>query len=114
MKENNQTEYTPPDNSTPPDTNPPLVLDIDIKGNAFGSPDITIGQGTTLKWTNKDSVDHTVTSDTGIVLDSELLSKGDSFSHTFNDLGTFEYHCSVHSGMKGKVIVKPAIQVPTI
>lgn len=114
MKENNQTEFTPPDNSTPPDTNPALVLDINIENSKFGSPDITIGQGTTLKWTNKDSVDHTVTSDTGIVLDSPLMSKGDSFSHTFNDLGTYEYHCSVHPGMKGKVTVKPKDQVPTI
>lgn len=118
MKDNNQTEYTPPNEENPttptPTGNEDLVLDISIKNNEYSFPDLTIGQGTTLKWTNNDNVDHTVTSDTGIVLDSELLSNGDSFQHTFNDLGTFEYHCSVHPGMKGKVIVKEAHQVPTI
>jgi len=111
MKEHGQTVYTPPQ---PSDSNGNLVLDMNIKSMKYEFPDLTVAVGTTVTWTNADSVDHTVTSDTGIELDSEMLSNGDKFQHTFNEVGTFAYHCSVHPSMKGTVTVKPAGQVPTI
>ena len=81
------------------------VIEIDIEGFAFNPATIKIAKGTTVIWAQKDSVQHTVTSDDG-VFDSPLLSKGETYSHTFNEAGTFEYHCTPHSSMKGKVIVE--------
>ncbi len=34
-----------------------------------------------------------------------IASGGGQYSHTFNATGTFNYHCTVHSGMNGSVTV---------
>ena len=57
-------------------------------------------------WTNRDSVRHTVTSDSGNELDSELLSQSGSYSHTFAQTGTYDYHCKPHPYMTGTIIVE--------
>ena len=79
---------------------------IEIKGFAFSSATLTISKGDTVKWTNMDSVRHTVTSDSEGELDSMLLSQGQSYSHAFNEAGTYSYHCTPHPNMKGKIIVQ--------
>ena len=81
------------------------VIEINIEGFAFNPATIRIAKGTTVRWTQKDSTQHTVTSDDG-VFGSPLLSKGETYSHTFNEAGTFDYHCTPHPSMKGKIIVE--------
>jgi plastocyanin len=54
---------------------------------------------------NNDSTAHTVTSNTG-VFNSGTLGPGQSFSFTFQNAGTFQYHCSFHAGMVGSVVVQ--------
>lgn len=79
---------------------------VTIANFAFSPQTITVKKGSTITWTNQDSVGHTVTSDTGSELDSPLLSKGQSYSKTFNEVGTFNYHCTPHPNMKGIVVVE--------
>ncbi|HCS39964.1 MAG TPA: hypothetical protein DIW44_10325 [Anaerolineaceae bacterium] len=79
--------------------------EVEIEDFAYVSAAITIKVGTTVTWTNKDSVRHTVSSDTGL-FESGLFGKGESFSHTFTEAGTFTYHCAPHPYMKGTVIVE--------
>lgn len=87
------------------------TIDMDIEGDDFAKPTITIPVGTTIRWTNLDYGAHTVTSDTGL-FDSSALSPAEgelinaSFSYTFTEPGTFDYHCSIHPDMTGKVIVE--------
>jgi plastocyanin len=50
-------------------------------------------------------VRHDVIADNG-EFSSELFGRGESFSFTFQTTGTYPYHCSVHSGMEGTVIVE--------
>ena len=69
----------------------------------FNPSEITIQKGETITWVNEDSVTHTVT---GTVINSGLLEKGKSFKQTFNETGAFDYGCTPHPYMKGKVIVK--------
>jgi plastocyanin len=38
---------------------------------------------------------------------SKTLAKDAKFSFTFTTAGDFDYVCSIHPNMKGKVIVKP-------
>lgn len=77
--------------------------DVDIKGFAFDPGTITVSKGTTVTWTNRDSVVHTITGDN---FDSGPISQDKTFSQTFKDIGTFEYRCTKHPSMKtGKVIV---------
>lgn len=78
---------------------------VTIENFAYVPQSITVKVGTTVTWTNKDSVAHTVTSDSGGVLDSPLFSAGETYSFTFNEAGTFTYHCTPHPDMKGTVTV---------
>ena len=95
-------------NNTPsaPVANTPSTSNVVIQNFAFNPSELTIKQGDTVIWTNKDSVPHTVTSDSGNELASSTLSNGATYSHTFNSAGTFDYHCSIHTMMKGKIIVQ--------
>jgi nitrite reductase (NO-forming) len=78
----------------------------------FFVPDIlTVSKGTTVTWTNRDSTLHTVTSgsaesgNSGTEFDSSYLAAGKTFQHQFSTSGTFDYYCTLHPYMKGKVVV---------
>ena len=79
---------------------------VTIQNFAFSPETTTIKVGGSITWTNKDSAPHTITSDNGTQLNSQRLSQSQSYSHTFNQKGTYNYHCSVHPGMKGTIIVE--------
>lgn len=103
------TETQTPSTGTPETAQPTSgtqTHNIELKSFAFNPAEITINVGDTVIWTNMDSVSHTITSDSGTELNSPTLSKGKTFSYIFNTAGTHEYHCSIHSSMKGKVIVE--------
>lgn len=96
-----------PKYSQPSQTNNPATgNNIDISNFAFAPSDLVVKVGDTVTWTNKDIVPHTITSDSGTELASNSLGTGNSYSHTFNQAGTFSYHCSIHTSMKGKVTVQ--------
>lgn len=82
-----------------------------LQNISFNPASITVNAGTTIKWTNKDNVTHTVTSGTpgapDGIFDSGNLGNGGTFSFTFNTKGTFQYYCKPHqSSMRGTVIVQ--------
>jgi plastocyanin len=81
------------------------VQDVKIVNFTFTPDTITISPGTTVKWTNQDATEHTVTADDGS-FDSDQLKQGQSFTFTFTNAGTFSYSCSNHPNMKGKVVVQ--------
>ena len=83
---------------------------VEIKNFAFEPKTVTIKVGQAVTWTNQDSAAHTVAGDGGI--DSGDLSKGKSYSKTFDTEGTFDYHCSIHPQMKGQVIVQKSGVAP--
>jgi len=85
-------------------TTPAAPNSVEIKGFAFDPATITVAKGTTVTWTNMDTVAHTVVA-TDNAFSSETLEKGQSYAYTFNDIGTFEYKCGIHPSMSGKVIV---------
>lgn len=78
--------------------------EVTISNYSFGPTTLTVKVGTTVKWTNQDTVAHTVTSDGG-VFDSGNLPQGQSFSYTFATVGTFPYHCTYHAMMTGTIVV---------
>ncbi len=96
------------------DTPEQILLKVQIKGSAFTPATMTVGQGSKVAWINNDSMTHSVVSSSGSELSSGDLKPGQTFSHVFDKLGTFEYYCAQHPNMKGTIIVKPAIEVPTI
>jgi len=71
---------------------------------------VTIPMGGTVTWENNDTAAHTATGGSATegpsgVFDSSLIMAGSSFSHTFEDAGTFDYFCMVHPWMVGTVMV---------
>jgi plastocyanin len=89
-------------------------VSVEIKDFAFEPKTVTIRLGQTVTWTNQDSAAHTVVGDGGIDsgIDSGDLSKGKSYSKTFDTEGTLDYHCSIHPQMKGQVIVQKSGVAP--
>jgi plastocyanin len=89
-------------------TSAPLSGSVEatIAGFTFSPAELTIKVGTTVTWKNEDSATHTVSADDDS-WGSNQLEKGDSFSFTFNQAGTFSYHCGVHRSMKGTITVVP-------
>jgi plastocyanin len=76
---------------------------VAIKDNFFSPSTVQIHKGDRVKWTNQGSRTHTTTSDTGLW--NKTLNSGATFTRTFNQLGTFKYHCNIHPSMKGTVKV---------
>ena len=77
---------------------------VSIENFSFVSAEITVSAGTTVTWTNNDTVPHTVTS-TDNTFNSGNIDPGATFTFTFADAGTFDYVCSYHPNMTGSVVV---------
>jgi YVTN family beta-propeller protein len=78
---------------------------VSIANFAFGPQTITVKTGANVTWTNNDGAAHTVTFKDGST-SSKSISPGASFTRAFNRPGTYEYSCSFHPYMTGKVIVQ--------
>lgn len=102
--------------STPTLSSDIVVKNVSIVGikkdKSFDPNPIEIKAGDSITWTNDDNEVHTVTSGSqdasnmGHEFDSGTLASGQSFTHKFEKPGTYEYFCSFHESMTGKVIVK--------
>lgn len=77
---------------------------ITIDNFTFAPAEFKVPVGTTVTWVNRDDIPHTV-----VEVDKKFRSKAldtdDSFSFTFTTPGTFDYFCSLHSKMVGKIVV---------
>jgi plastocyanin len=83
----------------------PAGVEVKIDNFSFGPATITVAAGTTVTWTNRDDIPHTVVSDDK-VFKSKALDTDDKFSYTFTKAGTYGYFCSIHPKMTGKVVVQ--------
>lgn len=92
--------------STGSTQSPAAPNSVNIQDFAFAPSTMTVKVGTAVTWVNLDSAPHTVVSDSGSEISSGTLSKGQTYSHTFNTPGTYAYHCGVHTSMKGTVVVE--------
>jgi len=67
--------------------------------------EITVPAGTAITWTNDDVTIHTVTEQDASFY-SGIMSPGSIWKYAFDTAGEFDYNCSLHPFMTGKVIVK--------
>ena len=86
----------------------------DRNNTQFYAPsEAQIAAGSDIKWTNKDANVHTVTEGKPTEgggspeFDSGLIQPGGTFKHFFDVTGSFNYYCTIHPYMIGKVIVNP-------
>ena len=91
-----------------------------LPGSSVANPDnkyydpspANVAVGTTVTWTNDDATLHTVYSglpsdpQQGQLFQSDFMTKGKTFTHTFDTAGTFDYYCTLHPFMIGQVVVK--------
>jgi len=80
-------------------------VEVKIDNFSFSPATITIPVGTTVRWTNRDDIPHTVVNDKE-TFKSKTLDTDEQFSYTFTKPGTYEYFCSIHPKMTGKVLVQ--------
>lgn len=81
------------------------AAEVAIYNYKFGPDTLTIPAGTTVTWVNKDEVPHTVMSSDKRFTGSGALDTGDKYSYTFTTPGSYEYFCTLHPFMKGKIVV---------
>jgi len=79
--------------------------EVNIDNFSFEPQTLTVPVGTTVTWTNRDDIPHTVVSTDG-VFKSKVRDTDDKFSYTFTKAGTYPYFCSVHPKMTGKIVVQ--------
>ncbi len=84
---------------------PSAIIEVKIDNFSFGPQAPTVAAGTTVTWTNRDDIPHTVVSVDG-VFKSKVLDTDEKFSYTFATAGTFSYFCSIHPKMTGKIVVQ--------
>jgi plastocyanin len=78
---------------------------VRIESFAFAPQTLRTAVGTTVRWTNGDAAQHTVTSTRNGPLSSTVLGKGKGYAYRFRRAGTFAYFCEIHPSMKGRVVV---------
>ena len=76
-----------------------------LGNRAFVPAELNVTPGTTVTWTNTDTVTHTSSSDAQ-GWDSGAIAPNGQFSFAFPAAGTFSYHCAIHPGMVGRVVVR--------
>jgi plastocyanin len=88
------------------------ATEVSMENIQFDPSEVTVAPGDTITWTNNESVPHDVqkTGGPGPEFSSGPeggMNEGDTFEHTFDEAGTYEYVCRVHApGMAGTITVR--------
>jgi plastocyanin len=76
---------------------------VSMKDTEFRPNHVTVAAGTTVTWRNDDPYPHDVTFAGGPA--SGMMDGGATYSWTFDTAGQFDYECTIHPGMVGRVTV---------
>ncbi len=86
---------------------PPPGATVHIRDMAFVPATLTVRAGDKVTFVNDDDDAHTATADDGS-WDSEGLANRERWTHAFTTPGKLAYHCTVHPGMRGTIVVRSA------
>src|SRR5262245_29931780 len=88
---------------------PTTIATVGVNDDYFEPKTLTVQPGTTVKWENQGTHNHTVTADNHSWNSGEI-APGQSYSATFTQPGTYYYICQNHTAqrMQGAVVVAPA------
>ena len=88
------------------DSTAPTIVSASVKGNTWTPATVTAKVGDVITWTNDDAVSHGVALDDGsCAMGGTIPGGGGARSLVFSVAGTFSFHCSVHSSMKGTITI---------
>lgn len=79
---------------------------IGIDNFRFTPPVLTVKSGTTVTWINSDDVPHLIVNVQGAFKASTVLDTDQRFSAKLTRPGTYDYFCSLHPTMQGKIVVR--------
>jgi plastocyanin len=82
--------------------------EISIENFSFSPAALTVAPGTSVTWVNNDEEPHNIVNvgQATRLFRSQGLDGGDKYAFVFDQPGTYEYICSIHPRMSGKIIVK--------
>ena len=81
--------------------------EVNVTNFQFQPAVLTVRAGTRVTWINRDTTPHTVTSRDARFTSSAGMDTDDRHAVVFDRPGTYEYFCSLHPMMVGKVVVEP-------
>jgi plastocyanin len=87
------------DRNAPPEATDAVVM----KDSEFRPNHVSVPIGTTVSWRNDDDYEHNVVFAGGPA--SDTLLGGGTWERNFDEAGTFDYECTIHPGMVGRVTV---------
>lgn len=85
---------------------PQVANEVLIQNFAFNPANLSVKVGDDVKWRNDDSMVHRIDGITDASMKSSDLDRGDTYQFTFDQTGTLEYICGIHTYMKGSVVVR--------
>ena len=78
---------------------------VTIDNFTFSPTPLSVAVGTTVTWTNRDDIPHSIVCP-ALNVHSRALDTDDSFSFRFEAAGSYDYLCGIHSHMHGQIIVR--------
>ena len=81
-------------------------VDAVIKDYKFVPGELRVKAGSVVTFYNDDLVEHTVTDVTPNMGDSGALRAGKTLSIKFTEKGEFNFRCTIHAAMRGKIVVE--------
>ena len=82
-----------------------MAGEVKIDNFTFNPQTLTVPVNSAVTWVNKDDIPHVVTGNGGL-FKSKALDTDQTYSYTFTKAGTYEYYCSIHPKMVGKIVVQ--------
>ncbi len=96
---------TAPDPDQTPFVSDEDTVELTIENFVYSPENLTIDAGTTVTWTNADTAIHDAT-ERNRSWNTDLLREGEAGEVTFDEVGTFEYFCSIHPWMVASITVR--------
>ena len=89
-----------------PEAAAPITTAAEVRADnfTFSPPTLTVTAGTTVTWVNGDDIPHTIAAKDRSFRSKTLDTDG-RFSFTFMTPGQYDYFCSLHPHMVGKIVV---------
>jgi YVTN family beta-propeller protein len=85
---------------------------VTISGFAFTPAVLEVSAGETVTWVNEDGAPHGIAVRDGMT--SDTVMPGSSYSGRFDGPGNYDYLCSIHPYMSGKILVTRSQPAPSV
>jgi plastocyanin len=97
---------TPPGPATGGNNNPVVTTSVTLLNSAFTPSAIQVSPSATVTFTNSDNTTHNVTFSNATIGASGDFNSGSKTLVMPAATGTYAFHCTIHAGMTGSVVVQ--------